>query len=40
MSGGISAKPILIITKEVDQRNVTRRAMDIDANCERGLFFI
>ena len=37
VSGGISFKPILIITKEVDQRNVTSRAIRIDAVREKCL---
>jgi len=34
VSGGISVRPILIITKEVDQRKVTRRASRIALRCD------
>jgi hypothetical protein len=34
VNGGISASPIFIITKEVDQRKVTRTARRIALKCE------
>ena len=33
VSGGISARPILIITKEVDHRKVTSNASRTDFKC-------